>query len=318
MKINVRKIHEDDLEKIMHWRMDKDITRYMNTDPILTIETQRKWLQSISENENIKYWLVEVDGQPAGVINLCDIDWKQGNSSWGYYIGEKSLRSLKLAISLEMSLYDYVFDVLNFRELHNEAFSLNEGVIKLHLACGSHIVSEVKGEVIKAGAAYDITHISITADEWNSIRHNKKYEKVNYDIDFRVHHIGYAVRDVHEALKGYRKIGYEKVSGLIEDTDRNVNIIFVKNISDHTLVELISPMSENSPVSNICTSMKGLSSPYHICYEVEDIEESIKELKRRSFIPTTKLSPAIAFGGRRVIFLMNKNVGLIELLEKEW
>ena len=43
-KINAycRKIQEKDLEKLMQWRMRPDITKYMNTDPKLTIEGQKK------------------------------------------------------------------------------------------------------------------------------------------------------------------------------------------------------------------------------------------------------------------------------------
>ena len=108
MATTLRKITEDDLERIMNWRMSETVTRYMNTNPRLTIEGQKKWLASLDENDKVKYWMIEVDGTPAGLVNLADINWAEGNSSWGYYIGEETLRSLKLAISLEMSLNDNV------------------------------------------------------------------------------------------------------------------------------------------------------------------------------------------------------------------
>ena len=46
-KINAycRKIKEEDLQMIMEWRMRDDITKYMNSDPILTLDDQRKWLK---------------------------------------------------------------------------------------------------------------------------------------------------------------------------------------------------------------------------------------------------------------------------------
>lgn len=179
--ITVRAIEEQDLEMIMNWRMDKDITRYMNTDPVLTLEGQKEWLAAQKAKDDVQYWMIEVDSIPAGVINLAEIDWKNGSCSWGYYIGEKKLRSLKLALSLEMSLYDYIFDTLGLTELHGGIFSLNTGVIKMHEACGSSIVREVKGEVIKNGIAYDMTYMRITADTWHKIRQKKKYEKISFE-----------------------------------------------------------------------------------------------------------------------------------------
>jgi len=178
MATALRGITEDDIEMIMKWRMSATVTKFMNTNPKLTLEGQKKWLSSLEKNDRVRYWIIEVDGVPAGLINLADIDWSGMNSSWGYYIGEEYLRSLRLAISLEMSLYDYVFDVLGFSEIHSEVFKLNEGVWKLHTACGCRIVRETVGEVEKEGVAYDIVHLSITRDEWYAIRDSKKYESI--------------------------------------------------------------------------------------------------------------------------------------------
>ena len=94
MGITVRNIREEDLALIMQWRMSTDVTRYMNTNPKLTLERQKKWLASISEREDVQYWLIEQDGVPVGVINLADIDYEKKSTSWGYYIGEKRYRSL--------------------------------------------------------------------------------------------------------------------------------------------------------------------------------------------------------------------------------
>ena len=182
MGTTLRLITEDDLKMIMNWRMSESVTKFMNTNPQLTIEGQKKWLESLKKNNKARNWIVEVEGVPAGLINLADIDWENGNTSWGYYIGEEKLRSLRLAISLEMSLYDYCFDVLGFKEVRNEVFKLNEGVWKLHMACGCRVEKEIPGEVEKEGVLYDIVHLSIGREEWYKLRKNKKYEKINYDV----------------------------------------------------------------------------------------------------------------------------------------
>lgn len=316
MSTYLRAIREDDLEQIMNWRMDPDITKYMNTDPKLTLEGQKKWLETIQQDDSVRYWVIVEKDQPAGIVCLLDINWKEKNSSWGYYIGEKDLRSLKLALSLEMSLYDYVFGVLGFEELHNEVFSLNEGVIKLHLACGSKVVKEVKGEVVKNDTAYDITHISITAGEWEALKGKKKYSLIDFDTPFVFHHVGYAVENMEKSIKAFGKIGFVQDSDVVADDFRKVNIVFMKNKAGGQLVELIEPMNEESPVFKTCEKMNGAASPYHICYEVEDIEWAVKELKRRKFVVTSKANPAVAIDGRRVAFLFQKDAGLIELVEK--
>jgi len=178
MSVTLRSIEEKDLEQIMNWRMDPDITRYMNTNPKLTLEGQKKWLASAQANSDVKYWMILVDGQEAGVINLTGLNNPDGDLGWAYYVGEKKLRSIKTALALEMSLYDYIFDELHKNALYGDIFTLNQGVIKLHLLCGSEIVEEKKKHVCKEGVYYDVTFMCMTKERWNQIRHTKKYEKI--------------------------------------------------------------------------------------------------------------------------------------------
>lgn len=180
MGVTVGPISEDDLEMIRIWRMLPEVTTYMNTNPKLTIEGQRKWFHSLKDDSTVKYWLIKVDTRPAGLIYLMNIDYTAKNASWGYYIGEKNLRSMQLAISLELSLYNYVFEEMGFEEIHDEVFSLNGGVIKLHQLCGCRIVKIVEGEVEKEGVRYSVTHLSLTRDEWETNKEKYRYEKIDF------------------------------------------------------------------------------------------------------------------------------------------
>ncbi len=178
MSVTLREIREEDLENIMRWRMAPDITRYMNTDPKLTLEGQKKWLASIQKNSDVMYWLIQVEGQPAGVINLTKLDDPEGNLGWAYYVGEKKLRSMGTALSLEMSMYDYALDSLGRKAVYSDVFTLNKGVIQLHRLCGCEIVEEKKHHVCKEGVWYDVTFMRMTAEQWLMLRESKKYEKI--------------------------------------------------------------------------------------------------------------------------------------------
>lgn len=180
MSVTLRAIQESDLENIMRWRMDEEITKYMNTNPKLTLEGQKKWLAAIRSNADVRYWMIEVDGEPAGVINLTGLSNPSGDLGWAYYMGEKRLRSMKTALSLEMSMYDYVFDQLHKNAVYGDVFTLNQGVIALHKLCGCEIVEEKKNHVCKEDVYYDVTFMRMTAQRWNEIRGEKKYEKIEF------------------------------------------------------------------------------------------------------------------------------------------
>ena len=56
-------------------------------------------------------------------------------------------------------------------------------------------------------------------------------------------------------------------------------------------------------------------TPYHMCYEVQDIEAAIASLREQRFLLVNGPVPAWAMDDRRIAFLFQKNTGLVELVE---
>ncbi len=181
MDVTMKRICDEDLEMVMEWRMRPYITEFMNTDPVLNAEKQKEWYNRIKGREDQINWIIRYEGVPIGFINVFDIDRINSRCSWGYYIAEKEYRSLQLAIYIEWSLYDYVFDVLKLNKLCNETWVENENVIKLHLMCGSKEDGRMRQHIKKNGVFHDVSVGSILMSEWNEIRKNKKYERFSFE-----------------------------------------------------------------------------------------------------------------------------------------
>lgn len=126
-----------------------------------------------------------------------------------------------------------------------------------------------------------------------------------------VHHIGYAVSDMESSIEQLRVLGYT-VGDVIIDDHRSVYIAFAHQGT--YCVELISPNADDSPVSKIL--QKNGPTPYHICYLVDDMEQSLALLKTKKWVVVVPPAVAIAFNGRHVAFLYNRYLGLIELLAR--
>ena len=126
------------------------------------------------------------------------------------------------------------------------------------------------------------------------------------------HHVGIAVESIEKTAALFIEAGY-KMTNIVFDPKQNVNISFLQK-QDNPLLELVEPVDEKSPVRNILHKV-GVSA-YHFCYEVENLDDSIKLLRQKKFMLLIKPIEAVAFNGRRICFLYNKDTGLIELLEK--
>ena len=128
-----------------------------------------------------------------------------------------------------------------------------------------------------------------------------------------IHHIGYLVDNIEEAQKNFLILGYSKSSKVYFDDYRRVKIIFLNNNIYN--VELIEPFQENSIVKNLIKRYK--NSPYHICYITKNLNDEVISLRKQGFIPLGSPAPAIALQNKNVIFLFNKNIGIIELIEEK-
>lgn len=129
----------------------------------------------------------------------------------------------------------------------------------------------------------------------------------------RIDHIGYAVKNIEKARAAFEELGFV-FDELIDDTDRNIFIQFGRN--DGYCVELVSPDGNGESPADYFLGKVG-PTPYHICYRTDDIERDIADLTAKKFKVIVPLAPAMAFGGCRVVFMMNRALGMIEIVEDD-
>ncbi|OFS19729.1 MULTISPECIES: UDP-4-amino-4,6-dideoxy-N-acetyl-beta-L-altrosamine N-acetyltransferase [Clostridium] len=178
MSLRLRKIREDDLQKIIKWRMLPEVTKYMYTDPVLDLEKQKIWFNKIQNSSNDLYWIIEIDNTDIGIISISDIDRINKKCIWAYYIGDMSFRGRGIARALECNIYDYVFEVLKMNKLCLEVLEFNDKVISIHKKFGSEVEGILKQHICKNNKFYNVVVMGIIRDKWNAIKSNYEYEKI--------------------------------------------------------------------------------------------------------------------------------------------
>jgi methylmalonyl-CoA/ethylmalonyl-CoA epimerase len=131
---------------------------------------------------------------------------------------------------------------------------------------------------------------------------------------FRTHHIGVLVKDIASATESYvASLGYETKSDILHDPVQTAFVQFLGLPSDSACLELIAP---DGPDSRLAIALKKGGGINHICYEVEAIEDAVLLLRDRKYVTIQAPVPAVAFNGRRIAWLMNRDHLLVELVEK--
>jgi|SRR5690606_2046498 len=129
-------------------------------------------------------------------------------------------------------------------------------------------------------------------------------------------HMGVAVPKIDAAISIYQDLfGYRLLAGPFDDPGQQATVAFVGTDDPHALVvELIAPLGEGSHVANWLSRGAGA---YHVCYRVADIDQALAQARARRSAVIREPAPAVAYGGRRIAWVMLRTRQLVEFVEGE-
>lgn len=129
----------------------------------------------------------------------------------------------------------------------------------------------------------------------------------------KLDHIGYAVNDIDKTARHYTNAGWT-LSETYEETSQNVCVAFLTKEGFPT-IELVMPNgSGKDPVSRVLKRSGVI--PYHLCYEVDDIDLAMESLYEEGFIPLFMPVESVAMHGRKICYLCSLEMGTIEIVSK--
>lgn len=130
----------------------------------------------------------------------------------------------------------------------------------------------------------------------------------------RLHHTGFVVKAIAPVIESFcRSVGGRGWTQTWEDPIQKVRVAFILPANlEEACIELVEPCGEQSPTHKILAKGGGL---YHLCYEVGDLEQAIREAGARGLTMVRKPQPAVAFDGRRIAWFFSREKLLIEYLE---
>lgn len=124
------------------------------------------------------------------------------------------------------------------------------------------------------------------------------------------HHLGVACRNLDAEARALGALGYQQEGEEFVDPVQGVRGRFL--VGPGPRLEILVALGESQVLSPwLATGVK----IYHQAFEVENFEAAIIQLTAQRGKLVTGPVPAVAFGGRRICFVMMPNLMLIELIE---
>jgi len=134
-------------------------------------------------------------------------------------------------------------------------------------------------------------------------------------FSLRLHHMGFVVADIATAMPAFsRSMAAEWDGTIFEDPLQKAKVAFMTTRPGDARIELVQPVGENSPVQRFLQQGGGM---HHLCYEVADLEAELAAFRARGAAIASRPKPAVAFGGRRIAWVITSEKFLVELLEEK-
>ncbi len=177
----LRDLTLQDIELVREWRNSEEVSAYMYTSDVISIEQQLTWYKKISDDESCKYWIIQHNETSIGLASITGINYQLNSCYWAFYLGNSSIRGSGIGAKVELSVINYVFNTLNLNKLRCEVFSFNDKVIKMHEKFGFRREAYYRQHCFKNGEFLDVVGLALLKQEWliNQKYFDEKFSK-NY------------------------------------------------------------------------------------------------------------------------------------------
>lgn len=130
-------------------------------------------------------------------------------------------------------------------------------------------------------------------------------------MDCILEHIGYITDNLVKTAEACLLLGY-KADVVVNDDTQRTRICFLTK-SGATKIELVEPYEDNKTMQKM---LKRGVTPYHTCYEVDDVNAAYEEMLDNDFTPLFKPVAAPAFNNRLICYFWKSDIGFIELVNR--
>ncbi|MFA6158027.1 MAG: GNAT family protein [Candidatus Paceibacterota bacterium] len=169
--VNLRPLEESDLERCTRWINDPEVSRYLSGLWPLTMQAERKWLESHStgSKSDVVLAIETKDGVHIGNIGFHNIKWTDGVAVSGAMIGDKRYWDKGYGTDAKMQLVNWAFSNLGLRKLCSQVIAFNARSLAYSKKCGYKVEGVLAKHVLRDGGYPDVVNLALFKEDWPPI-----------------------------------------------------------------------------------------------------------------------------------------------------
>ena len=174
--LNLRPLKKDDLEEIMKWINDIEVTKHLSSInfPVSRLQEEKYLEKMMNKNDKQKHLVIETkEGNYIGQITLDNINWKNRNAELGIVIGKKEYWDKGYGTEAIKMLLNYGFNQMNLYNIYLWVFNYNKRGIRCYEKCGFKRDGVLRKSHFYQGKFHNVILMSILKDEFRGINQVK-------------------------------------------------------------------------------------------------------------------------------------------------
>jgi UDP-4-amino-4,6-dideoxy-N-acetyl-beta-L-altrosamine N-acetyltransferase len=161
--ICARRMHERDLEIVLHWRNHPAVRRNMLTQHEITIAEHRLWFERLEKDDTYALLVIEEDNQAIGCVVFSNVSF-QGSADWSFYANPDSIPGTGLKVCT--AALDVAFQELKVHKVAGQVLSFNKASTRTHLQLGFAQEGTFREHRLINGEYCDLLCFGILESEW--------------------------------------------------------------------------------------------------------------------------------------------------------
>ena len=86
--ISFREILKDDAQKLLAWRLQPHVTRWMLTQVDNDLSRQQAWIEKMRTADDTYHWIIQLRGTDVAYMKIEGYSPAQARAEMGFYVGE--------------------------------------------------------------------------------------------------------------------------------------------------------------------------------------------------------------------------------------
>jgi UDP-4-amino-4,6-dideoxy-N-acetyl-beta-L-altrosamine N-acetyltransferase len=164
---NLRLMIENDLELVLSWRNNPQISKYMYNKGVINFKEHRKWFLKSVKSLDTKLLVFEIDSQRVGFMQF-KIDHAYNKGEWGFYLSPDAPPGVGSIMGNHG--IKYAFNELKLDQLCGEALEYNKKSINFHKKLGFSIDTSITKKHFDGDNHYNIIGFKYLIRDWHKAK----------------------------------------------------------------------------------------------------------------------------------------------------